>query len=214
MLLPLLAFIASAIFLFLSSQALLSILLRRLHLNIVFFLLLPGIFLHELSHVLMAEILQVRTGELKLRPELKDGELRLGSAQIALTDPFRLTLIGIAPFITGMTVLWALIYFGLDPSLGWWRLLFGYLIFAVSNTLFSSASDLQAAAIPLILVLIIFGLFNLTNLDLPAKFLEFLPTFFWQLTRVFGYTLAVNLILLLPLKFLLGLKHGSARFTH
>jgi hypothetical protein len=206
----LLAFITSAILVYLSSHSLLSLLLRRLHLYVVFFLLLPGIFLHELSHILMAELLQVKTGELKLKPELKDGELRLGSAQIALTDPFRLTLIGIAPFITGMAFLWALIYFGLDPTLGWWRLLIGYLIFSVANTLFSSASDLQAAAIPLILVLIIFGLFELTNLDLPPKLIEFLPGFFWQLTRVFGYTLAVNLILLLPLKFLLGLKHGSA----
>ncbi len=214
MIVPILAFIASAILLFFSSQALLSILLRRLHLYVIFFLLLPGIFLHELSHILLAELLQVKTGELKLKPEFNNGELRLGSAQIALTDPFRLTLIGIAPFMVGMAVLWALIYFGLDPTLGWWRLLMAYLIFSVSNTLFSSASDLQAAAIPLILVLIIFGLFELTNLNLPPQLIEFLPGFFWQLTRVFGYTLAVNLVLLLPLKFLLGLKHGSARFTH
>src|SRR3989338_10542220 len=112
MLLSLLAFIASAVALFFSSQALLSLLLRRLPLNLVFFLLLPGIFLHELAHILMAEILQVPTGELKLTPEIKDGHLTLGSAQIALTDPLRLTLIGIAPFLAGTAVLWTLIHFG------------------------------------------------------------------------------------------------------
>jgi len=67
MLLSLLAFTASAIFLFFSSQALLSRLFRLLPLNLLFFLLLPGIFLHEFSHILMAELLRVKTGELKLR---------------------------------------------------------------------------------------------------------------------------------------------------
>ena len=54
----------------------------------------PGVFLHEFSHILMAEMLRVPTGELKLKPEIKDGHLTLGSAQIAATDPLRLTLIG------------------------------------------------------------------------------------------------------------------------
>ena len=199
---PLLAFTASAVALFLSSQALLLLLLRRLPLNLVFFLLLPGIFLHEFSHILMAEVLRVKTGELKLKPEIHDGHLTLGSAQIALTDPLRLTLIGVAPFIWGTAVLWLLLNFGLAGSLGWWRWLTGYFIFAVANALFSSASDLQAAAIPLILVLLIFGLFNLTNLDLPPALLEFLPGFFFNLARLFAYTLGLNLILLLPLKLL------------
>ena len=199
MFLSLLAFAASAVALFLSSQALLSHLLRHLPLNLVFFLLLPGIFLHEFSHILMAEILRVRTGELKLKPEIHEGHLTLGSAQIALTDPFRLTLIGIAPFISGTAVLWLLI--NLVPKNPVYLLLFTYyLVFAIANTLFSSASDLQAAAIPLILVLIIFGLFNLTNLNLPPALLEFLPGFFFNLTRIFGYTLVINLLLFFPLK--------------
>ena len=199
MFLSLLAFAASAVALFLSSHALLSHLLRHLPLNLVFFLLLPGIFLHEFSHILMAEILRVRTGELKLKPEIHEGHLTLGSAQIALTDPFRLTLIGIAPFISGTAVLWLLI--NLVPKNPVYLLLFTYyLVFAIANTLFSSASDLQAAAIPLILVLIIFGLFNLTNLNLPPALLEFLPGFFFNLTRIFGYTLVINLLLFFPLK--------------
>ncbi|MBU2052203.1 hypothetical protein KKH13_03310 [Patescibacteria group bacterium] len=202
MILSLLAFIVSAVALFLSSQALLSRLFRLFPLNLVFFLLLPGIFLHEFSHILMAEILQVKTGELKLWPELKDGHLNLGSAQIASTDPLRLTLIGVAPFLAGTATLWGLIQFGLVDSLGWWRLLTGFLIFAVANTLFSSASDLQAAAIPVILTLIVFGLFSLTNLNLPTSLIEFFPGFFFNLARMLGYTLVVNLALLLPLKFL------------
>lgn len=208
MIFALLAFSLAAIFLFLSSQALLSILLKYLPLNLVFFLLLPGVFLHEFSHILMAELLQVKTGELKLWPELKNGHLTLGSAQIALTDPFRLTLIGIAPFLNGLLGLWLLIKF--NPG-GWWQILFAWLAFSLANTLFSSPSDLQAAAVPIILVLLLFGLSQVLNLSLPADWLPALSNFFFSLAKVFGLALALNLILLLCLKFLLRLKHGQPR---
>ena len=188
----------SAIFLFLSSQALISRLYRLVkNINLIFFLLLPGIFLHEFSHILSAELLQVRTGALNLKPEFKDGHLTLGSAQIAQTDPFRLTLIGTAPFIAGVAVLWLLIKF--NPG-GWWQILFWYLEFTVANTLFSSPSDLQSAGIPLVLVLILLGVFKLTNLNLPVSLLPFLANSFSALASVFAYTLVINLVLLLPLK--------------
>jgi len=207
MFLSLLSFILTAVFLFLSSQALLSRLYRLVkNINLIFFLLLPGIFLHEFSHILMAELLQVKTGALNLRPGLKDGHLTLGSAQIAPADPFRLTLIGTAPFIAGVAVLWLLIKF--NPG-GWWQILFWYLEFTVANTLFSSPSDLQSAGIPLILVLLLLGVFQLTNLNLPASLLPFLANSFSSLASVFGYTLIINLALLLSLKFLLQLKHDS-----
>jgi len=201
MFLSLFAFIISAVALFLSSQALLSRLYRLIkNINLIFFLLLPGIFLHEFSHILSAELLQVRTGALNLKPEFKDGHLTLGSAQIAQTDPFRLTLIGAAPFIAGVAVLWLLIKF--NPG-GWWQILFWYLEFAVANTLFSSPSDLQSAGIPLILVLLLLGVFQLTNINLPVSLLPFANSFS-SLAAVFGYTLIINLILLLPLKLLLS----------
>lgn len=198
MLLSLLAFIISAVVLFLSSQALLSHLYRLVkNINIIFFLLLPGIFLHEFSHILSAELLQVKTGALNLRPGFKDGRLTLGSAQIAQTDPFRLTLIGLAPFIAGVAVLWLLINF--NPG-GWWQVLFWYLEFTVANTLFSSPSDLQSAGIPLILVLILLGIFQLSNISLPPTLIPYLSNLFSSLSRIFAYTLIINLALLLPLK--------------
>lgn len=198
MFLSLLAFIFSAIFLFLSSQALLSRLYRLVkNINLIFFLLLPGIFLHEFSHILSAELLQVKTGALNLRPGLKDGHLTLGSAQIAQTDPFRLTLIGAAPFIAGVAVLWLLIKF--NPG-GWWQILFWYLEFTVANTLFSSPSDLQSAAVPVILILILLGVFKLANLSVPITLLPYLTNIFSSLATVFGHTLIINLALLLPLK--------------
>lgn len=201
MFLSLFAFVFATVALFLSSQALLSRLLRLLPLNLVFFLLLPGIFLHEFSHILLAELLRVKTGELKLKPELTEGHLTLGSAQIALTDPFRLTLIGIAPFISGTAALWFL--FNFSHGYPFYILLITYYcIFAISNTLFSSPSDLQAAAVPLILVLLLLGAFSLGNFNLPSALVPWLQNFFFGLSRLFGLTLGVNLLLLLPLKFL------------
>lgn len=198
MFLSLLFFILATIFLFLSSQSLLHCLHRLFrNIHLIFFLLLPGIFLHEFSHILSAELLQVRTGALSLRPSLKDGHLTLGSAQIAQTDPFRLTLIGLAPFIVGMAVLWLLIKF--NPG-GWWQILFWYLEFTVANTLFSSPSDLQYAGVPIVLVLILLGIFKLANLSLPPAFFPYLTNLFSSLATVFSYTLIINLTLLLPFK--------------
>ncbi|KKU25515.1 MAG: putative membrane protein [Microgenomates group bacterium GW2011_GWA2_46_16] len=85
-------------------------------------LVLPGTVIHELSHWLVAEILQVRTGEIVILPELTggDGEERLGSVQTERTDPLRGFLIGIAPFLTGLLILVTL---GRLFSIGWFIVL-------------------------------------------------------------------------------------------
>src|SRR3989344_7253592 len=210
MILPLVLFVATAILLFLSSRALIHRLIRLLPVDLLFFLLLPGVLLHELSHLLTAEILQVPTGHISLSPHLDKDQLRLGSAQIGLTDPIRLTLIGTAPFLAGTITLWLILVVGLRldlnqlalPIFNYWHLLFYYLIFAISNTMFSSPSDLQAAALPVVLLLIILGLFQLTNLNLPISLVDLSTNLFWLLAIIFSLVLALNLLLLLPLKLL------------
>jgi len=210
MILPLVLFVATAILLFLSSRALIHRLIRLLPVDLLFFLLLPGVLLHELSHLLTAEILQVPTGHISLSPHLDKDQLKLGSAQIGLTDPIRLTLIGTAPFLAGTITLWLILVVGLRldlnqlalPIFNYWHLLFYYLIFAISNTMFSSPSDLQAAALPVVLLLIILGLFQLTNLNLPISLVDLSTNLFWLLAIIFSLVLALNLLLLLPLKLL------------
>src|SRR5512135_1932794 len=62
-------------------QAVFLILTRdtRLTMGIFSLLFLPGVFLHELSHFVMAKILQVRTGKFSILPQtLPDGRLQLG----------------------------------------------------------------------------------------------------------------------------------------
>ena len=224
MLLPLLLFILSAILLYLSSHALINNFtkvfyrLTKSHhtaVNLLFFLVLPGVFLHEFSHIITAEILQVRTGELSLKPQFSDGQLKLGSAQIALTDPIRLTLIGTAPFLIGTTSLWLLLTFGFKLDLSTinlsifkslsqtpWHLtlLFGYLTFTLSNTMFSSPSDLQAAGLPIVLFLLITGSFYLTDFALPQTLITYSSNLFTLLATIFSLTLVFNLLFLFPLK--------------
>ncbi|MEA3354924.1 MAG: hypothetical protein U9Q63_00350, partial [Patescibacteria group bacterium] len=217
MLLSILIFTSSIILLYLSSRSLINQLLKlfskitkskTISINLLFFLLLPGIFLHEFSHILTAAILHVPTGKMTLKPMLHGSKpstssLQLGSAQIAHTDPIRLTLIGTAPFIFGTAILWLILTFGLNlnpttitfTSLSaltnlsiYLLLLFGYLLFAISNTMFSSPSDLQSAGLPIILILIILGIFKLTNLNLPQSILTYITNFLSLLSIIFFLT--------------------------
>ena len=135
---------------------------------IVFSLIfLPGVFLHELSHLLMAKVLGVRTGKFSLLPEvLPDGRLQLGYVEAAHADLFRDSLVGVAPLISGIAFVafaamsrlhlvimwdtlrngqWSLFLMGLQalptiPDLWIWF----YLTFAVSSTMMPSESDRHA----------------------------------------------------------------------
>ena len=60
-------------------------------------LFLPGTIIHELSHIIMAGICLVHVGEMDFLPQSSPEGVRLGSAEIGLTDPFRRALIGVAP---------------------------------------------------------------------------------------------------------------------
>ncbi len=229
MLFSLFLFILTLALLYLSSHSLIAHLVKifyrltRSHetaVNLIFFLLLPGVSLHEFSHILTAELLQVPTGHLSLKPHFRDGQLMLGSAQIASTDPFRLTLIGSAPFLAGTLTLYLILRLGLSLNLASLTLtnflpqilssiqqlsllpLLGifYLLFSISNTMFSSPSDLQAAGLPIILLLIILGTFKLAHLTIPSPVLTSFTNLFFLLATIFTLILILNLLLLLPLK--------------
>ena len=142
---------------------------------------LPGVFLHELSHLVMAKLLRVRTGNFSLLPEMMpDGSLRLGYVEAAHTDPFRDSLVGVAPLISGIAFVafaamsrlhlvimwdtfrngqWDLFLMGLQtlptiPDLWIWF----YLTFAVSSTMMPSESDRHAwLTLGLVAVVLIVG---------------------------------------------------------
>ncbi len=84
-------------------------------------ILLPGVFLHELSHWVVATLLGVRTGSFSIIPRRQpDGSIVLGYVEYykeRSLGPVRESLVGGAPLIVGTAVI----------------LLIGYKIFAVTD---------------------------------------------------------------------------------
>ena len=212
-------------------QAVLLLLLRRqeVALGLFSFLFLPGVLLHEASHYVAATLLGVRTGRFSLLPRLMPGgKLQLGYVETEQTDFFRDAVIGAAPLITGGL---AIAFIGLDrlgllplvnavaagnanafwATLGslpsrpdFW--LWFYLAFAVSTTMLPSPSD-RRGWLPLGLT--IGGLVALALLAgagpwMLSNLAPLLNRGMRALAAVFGVSLAIHLVLVVPLRFLRG----------
>ena len=206
-------------------QAILLIWTRNLALTVGLFSLifLPGVFLHEFSHWLMARLLGVRTGRFSIIPHaLPDGRLQLGFVETALTDPLRDSLIGLAPLITGGLVVayTAITRLGLLPVWdifrsgdlrSFWQVvqalpqvadfpLWFYLTFTVSSTMLPSASD-RHSFLPLAMYMaLLVGLFVVAG---AWQFFQVLAPLFndflISVGTVFGLSAAVHILLVVPL---------------
>lgn len=126
---------------------------RLILLAIIYF---PGTVLHELSHYFAAKLLFVQTGRISLLPHFKEDGLELGSVQIAKTDFLRRFLIGIAPLVTGVSLLGSIVYIAISirPTSPWILVLLGYGALTTLNTMSLSKSDLVGSwKVALILLL-------------------------------------------------------------
>ncbi len=188
---------------------------------------LPGVFLHELSHLIMAKLLRVRTGRFSLLPQvLPNGSLQLGYVEAARSDILRDSLVGMAPLISGLVFIaavatyrlhlvilwdtlrngqWALFMLGLQtlPTIPDFWIWF-YLTFAISSTMMPSESD-RHAWLPLGLVtVVLFGLAILAGVG--PWMLENLATPFNQFLRgtalILVVSIIVHILLILPLMFI------------
>jgi hypothetical protein len=115
----------------------------------------------------MAKVLFVRTGEISLMPEMHGDGLKLGSVQIARTDPFRRFLIGVAPLLVGGALLVLLTSYYLRLTSGDFAFntyyviltsLFIYSLFVLSNTMFSSKKDMEGALGLLVFVVVVLSI--------------------------------------------------------
>lgn len=122
-------------------------------------LVLPGVVLHELSHVVFALLLGVRVLNVNLFQFRSQNDVRQGEVVVAKADPLRMSVIGAAPLFGGIGAL-ALIVGLLDPPAlsldlagfrelgpllsGWSSALALYLLVAIANTMFPSAADRKA----------------------------------------------------------------------
>jgi len=118
---------------------------EKLTVAILSYFFLPGTIVHELSHLLAAGLLLVRTGDMELTPKIVEDGVRLGSVEIEKTDILRRAIIGVAPVLIGMMVIFGTLFYLQTLSsinLGIYVIAF-WIIFEVSNTLFSSRKDLE-----------------------------------------------------------------------
>ena len=205
-----------AVFLLLTRDA-------RLTIGIFQIIFLPGVFLHEASHFLMAKILHVRTGGFSVIPRaLPNGRLQLGYVETAKSDIVRDSLIGAAPLIFGslfvayvsvykldMRVLWDtfrngqfdLFWLGIKflPTVRDFYLWF-YLAFAVSSTMMPSESDRHAWLELVISVGVLFSIVLLIGagpwmLDNVAPLIS---NFLRSVSVILGLSSAIHVVLILP----------------
>jgi len=206
-------------------QAVILILTRdtRLTMGIFSMLFLPGVFLHELSHFVMAKILRVRTGKFSIFPQsLPDGRLQLGYVETARSDVVRDSLIGAAPLILGalfvayvgiyhlqMRVLWDVFRNG-QFDLFWLGVralpqvqdfyLWFYLAFAISSTMMPSESDRHAWLTLVISVGVLFAIVLLIGAG-PWMLSNVAPrvsNFLSSVAVIFGLSAFLHILLILP----------------
>jgi hypothetical protein len=206
-------------------QAVFLILTRdtRVTMGIFAMLFLPGVFLHELSHFVMAKILRVRTGKFSIFPQsLPDGRLQLGYVETAKSDVVRDSLIGAAPLIVGTLFVAYVAIYHLQMRLLWdafrngqfdlfWLgvralpqvpdfYLWFYLAFAVSSTMMPSESDRHAWLELLISIAVLFGLALVFGAGpwMLSNVAPRLSTFLSAVAVIFGLSGFVHIVLILP----------------
>jgi hypothetical protein len=154
--------------LFLLSRVLdrrLSALFRRIFKNekvtvwLMALLFLPGTFVHELAHLVVARVLLVRAGHLTVIPKNEGDHIVMGSVLVPRIDRVRKFIIGVAPVVVGLALIFGLMWFG--EKYGWWEILLwqvvlGYVVFELANCMFSSRADMEGALGLFALLAIIF----------------------------------------------------------
>ena len=222
-------------------QAVLLIASRDVNITMGVFsiIFLPGVFLHESSHFIMAKILRVPSGSFSLLPRsLPNGRLQLGYVETARSDVVRDSLIGAAPLIAGtlfiayvaiehfeMRILWDVLRNG-QLNLFWMGMrslpnvqdfyLWFYLVFAVSSTMMPSESDRHAWLELLLSIGILFAILLAFTLMLGAgswmlnNLAPYVSNFFGFVAAIFGLSNFVHILLILPFALIHKLL---ARFT-
>lgn len=196
---------------------------------IYFVLVLPGVVIHEVSHWLMANLLGVRVNRFRLGPvrQGRSKRVSLGSVRVGKVDPVRASLIGLAPLLGASAVILLIgnLVLGVDELAGivasggpagvWTALqeamqvpdfwLWLYLIFAISNAMLPSQSDMSAVR-PVLIFLGVAAVVLLVVAGVPSIPLgvrEAVDAVANYLASAFGITLAVDALFVLIIALLL-----------
>lgn len=203
-----------------------------------YLLMFPGIVLHEVSHFLMARLLGLRVGKFALGPRKRRNAIELGSVTINSGGSVRDSLVGLAPFIGGTTVLLLISFRVFDvtalgqawTATGWhgilgalkglWQVpdfwVWAYVIFVVSNAMTPSPADRQPWLTAGIYIGLALGItYLLGGLPLLAQALrEQVSGALQIITLGFAFTIAVNLMVAAGLwiaeVFIIGMQRPKA----
>ena len=187
----------------------------RLSIALLAIVVLPGTLIHEFSHLVFATLLRVPTGNLTIMPSMgKGGEVKTGRLEIVKPDPFRHILIGLAPMIVGLVIIYIIGNYLLPSFSELLSFQFSvlitvslYLLFAMSVTMFSSRKDLESLIIagPIIfligLSLYLFGVRIVFEESLIAKITQLLSSlnYYLVVSSVLDYLVFAILSLLVAL---------------
>ena len=188
---------------------------KNIAIGVLVVLLLPGTLIHELAHFLVATILRVPTGELTVIPSIeKNGEVKAGRLFLGDTDPFRLSLIGLAPILIGLFLIYLFgklfvpYFFQLQTTNHQLIIILGiYLLFVVSLTMFSSKKDMQGLVItgPISLIFIIALYFVGVRVFLENNLLQKIESILKDLNYYLLITAVINYLVFLILTINLAL---------
>ena len=163
-----------------------------IYLMALFFL--PGTFIHEMSHLLAATALGVRTETMELIPHLEEHGVVMGSVPVAKTDPIRRALIGAAPFLVGISFLVAVSFWLTRYSSGWPQIILGtYLSFEITNTCFASSRDMEGTLELVLVLTLITTVLYFVGINQPLKLIAGLAADNQNILAMFNKLLVIPL---------------------
>ncbi len=184
---------------------------------------LPGTFIHEIAHFITALFLLVPVHDINLVPEIdEDGRgVKLGSVPIGRTDLVRESIIGIAPLLIGLGLIFWMIYILSTKDLSTHIPLYlvsSYAVFQISSNMFSSPKDLRAVLELSILSAILLFLGFLVKLKIPSitipqAFIVKITSLFQTADLYLGIAIAINLSLLISTSLIYSRLKSRARQT-
>lgn len=178
-------------------------------------LTLPGVALHEMAHFFMAALFGFRTGKIDLLPRLTpEGGVELGSVQVEKTDPIRLSVVGMAPFVFGIALVsWlsSLVLFPAIPT-DLKNILLWYLISCISLHLFPSKQDMQTWPIVGVFLLVLTGIIWKLGITIP-NFQPFFEKFSFVGTNL-AQGLGLSVLFTGLVIVILGIVYGLCSFKH